>query len=86
MLLELPAECVLNILKEIPVAGVVSLGCSCSGAASHLDGQQHTPLAEQHALLIAALLHCAVDFVSCITRHQQLMMLLLCVFVQRCGC
>ncbi|KAF6261006.1 hypothetical protein COO60DRAFT_832409 [Scenedesmus sp. NREL 46B-D3] len=30
MLLDLPSECVLRVLKEMPVADVVSFGCSCS--------------------------------------------------------
>ncbi|WIA08716.1 hypothetical protein OEZ85_008140 [Tetradesmus obliquus] len=30
MLLELPSECVLTVLKQLPVTDVVSTGCSCS--------------------------------------------------------
>jgi hypothetical protein len=53
--MDLLAECVLTILKEIPVADVVSVGCSCSGAASHLHGQEHTHylLSTMHCLLLA---------------------------------
>jgi hypothetical protein len=70
MLLDLPAECVLKILKEIPVADVILVGCSCSGADSHLHGQQHTHylLSTMHCSLLHWL-HCAVGFLCYIKRQ-----------------
>jgi hypothetical protein len=43
MLLDLPSECVLRVLKELPVADVVCTGCCCSGMALELRAWPEHP-------------------------------------------